>query len=158
MGLNLDLCRAFDAPYNLRCPKCGKVTKTRFDDYDIEYDHPFPKPGLIHLTAYCKHCEAKLSWKATVVADDRAQKTAERKQTRLDRETARLASLKLAEDARLQEDLKAIRYRDDLIAKVRKLEVRRKSVNPGYKTVVIEQTTNLQLMNMLAEDKPCPPK
>jgi hypothetical protein len=66
MGLNLDLCRSFGAPKRANCPKCGKTTKTRFDDYDIECGEPFPKPGLIHLTLYCEHCEHEQVFKATV--------------------------------------------------------------------------------------------
>jgi hypothetical protein len=71
MGLNLDLCRAFNAPRKLKCPKCGKTTKTRFNDYDIECGEPFPKPGHIALDAYCEHCEAEFPWKATVVPEDK---------------------------------------------------------------------------------------
>jgi len=69
MGLNLDLCRSFGAPRKLKCPKCGKMTKTRFEDYDIECGEPFPKPGLVNLTAYCEHCETGFVWKATVIPE-----------------------------------------------------------------------------------------
>jgi len=74
MGLNLDLCKTLGAPKRANCPKCGKPTKTRFDDYDIECqplngvqsDTCNPKPGLIRLTAYCEHCEHEQVFKATV--------------------------------------------------------------------------------------------
>ena len=66
MGLNLDLCQTLGAPKKIVCSKCGKKTRTRFNDYDIECGQPFPKPGLIHLSVYCEHCEAETLWKATV--------------------------------------------------------------------------------------------
>jgi hypothetical protein len=57
MGHNVDLEFMLGAPSELRCPRCRKMTRTFFDDYDIDCGNPNPAPGKWELDVYCSRCE-----------------------------------------------------------------------------------------------------
>jgi hypothetical protein len=57
MGLNVDLTRMIGAPKEKTCPKCGHVSPTRCDEYDIECGGCNPERGKWVLMMYCGECD-----------------------------------------------------------------------------------------------------
>jgi hypothetical protein len=71
MGLNLDLVKMMGLPKKVKCPRCGKKTRTGFDDYDIECnDMASGKPGKLVFAVYCEHCESSSVVLGTVTVDE----------------------------------------------------------------------------------------
>lgn len=61
MGLNVDLVQMLGVSDVCVCPACKQVTRTGYDDYDIECGNPNPSPGQWQLSTYCRQCEHE--WK-----------------------------------------------------------------------------------------------
>lgn len=55
MGDNLNLVKMFGLPKKLGCPKCKRLSQTRFADFDIECEEI--KNGILNHTFYCEHCD-----------------------------------------------------------------------------------------------------
>lgn len=62
MGHNIDLQRLMGLPEYVRCTKCKEMTKTDFDDYDIDCGEPQAKNGFMTLDVQCAHCEDDFSY------------------------------------------------------------------------------------------------
>ncbi len=56
MGMNVDLTKMLDILPVVKCTRCNRTTKTRFDDYDIECGNPNPYMGRWNLDVCCEHC------------------------------------------------------------------------------------------------------
>jgi hypothetical protein len=54
MGLQINLIKMLGFPSNTVCPKCGKITSTGFQDYDLESG---PEHGNWKLFLSCEHCD-----------------------------------------------------------------------------------------------------
>jgi hypothetical protein len=66
MGHNLDLIQMLGAPEKMECNYCGAVSKTYFEEYDIDCGEPNPKPGVWCLTHWCNACEKDTEWKCNI--------------------------------------------------------------------------------------------
>lgn len=70
MGHNIDLQWLLGLPEYVRCPHCKEMTKTWFDDYDIDADNPYTQNQWMHLNIQCAHCERDFEFVVRVVWTD----------------------------------------------------------------------------------------
>lgn len=58
MGNNIDMIELLGLPKEAKCPGCGLMRKTGFDDYDIECGRPEAarNGGRLTLGIYCDVC------------------------------------------------------------------------------------------------------
>lgn len=55
MGLQVNMCKMFNLPDVVQCPKCRKKVITMLGDFDFEaYE---PKDGKLEYIQYCEECE-----------------------------------------------------------------------------------------------------
>lgn len=66
MGIQWNLCDKLGAPKHVKCPDCGRMIETMFDDYDIDVGGWNPEPGVFILDCYCVECECEWSLKYRV--------------------------------------------------------------------------------------------
>ena len=56
MGHNVDLQWLMGLPDYIRCGNCKEMTKTNFDEYDIDCGEPRASDGQMSLDVQCAHC------------------------------------------------------------------------------------------------------
>ena len=56
MGHNVDLQWLMGLPDYIRCKFCKELTKTNFDEYDIDCGEPEASNGEMMLDVQCAHC------------------------------------------------------------------------------------------------------
>jgi len=64
MGNNINLCYLLGLPEEVVCPKCGKLTRTFYDDYDIDEGDTEAIGNVLGVDCYCLNCEHR--WTAKV--------------------------------------------------------------------------------------------
>ena len=69
MGHNIDLQWLMGLPDYVRCPKCKEMTKSWFDEYDIDCGEPQASEGEMILSIQCNHCEHNFDFKVKIVAE-----------------------------------------------------------------------------------------
>lgn len=69
MGHNIDLQKLLGLPNQLECPNCHKITRTCFDDYDIDCGEPESKNGIMHLDIQCGTCEHEFEFNVKIELD-----------------------------------------------------------------------------------------
>ena len=57
MGHCVDLQTLMGLPEYVRCPLCKEMTKSWFDEYDIDCGSPQAKHGVMRLDIQCGHCD-----------------------------------------------------------------------------------------------------
>ena len=57
MGHNIDLQWFLGLPEKVKCPKCEKMIRSYFDDYDIDCGEPNAIDGEMELDCYCNGCD-----------------------------------------------------------------------------------------------------
>ena len=67
MGHNIDLISLMGLPDYIRCPKCKELTRTFFEEYDIDCGEPNPAPGVMELYVQCDHCEEEIKYKMRII-------------------------------------------------------------------------------------------
>ena len=66
MGHNVDFVQILNLPEKVRCPNCRFLTKSNFDEYDIDCGEPNPKKGEWILDVTCEKCEEQFEYKFVV--------------------------------------------------------------------------------------------
>lgn len=71
MGHNIDLIYLLGLPDYVRCPKCKELTKSDFDEYDIDCGDPNAKDGVMSLDIQCDHCEENFEFKVEIKFEEK---------------------------------------------------------------------------------------
>lgn len=66
MGHNVDLQWLMGLPEYVRCTQCKELTRSDFDEYDIDCGTPNASSGIMILDVQCAHCQHEISVKVEV--------------------------------------------------------------------------------------------
>ena len=66
MGRNIDLEDLLGLTEYVRCPKCKEMTRSGFEEYDIDCGKPEAKDGIMTLDVQCDHCEEEIEVEVSV--------------------------------------------------------------------------------------------
>ena len=66
MGHNIDLENLLGLPKYIRCPYCKEMTRSNFNDYDIDCGSPEAANGIMTLSIQCDHCEEDIDFEIEI--------------------------------------------------------------------------------------------
>lgn len=67
IGHNIDLGWLLGLPSQIKCTRCGKITKTPFDEYDIDCGEPQAHNSIMTLDVTCEHCEKEIEYQVKII-------------------------------------------------------------------------------------------